>query len=48
MTAGHIRPVAGREFPLAAAARALSELDTRSAIGKITLTLRPEAAPTAT
>jgi len=48
MTAGHIRPVIGREFPLAAAAEALSELGTRSATGKITLTLRPEAALTAT
>jgi NADPH2:quinone reductase len=48
MTAGHIRPVNGREFPLAAAARALAELDTRSATGKITLTIRPEAAATVT
>jgi hypothetical protein len=48
MTAGHIRPVNGREFPLAAAARALAKLDTRSATGKITLTIRPEAAATVT
>jgi NADPH:quinone reductase len=46
--AGRIRPVAGREFPLAAAAQALSELDTRSATGKITLAVRPESALTPT
>lgn len=39
---GHIRPVGGRAFPLEAAADALRELDSRSARGKITLTVRPE------
>jgi NADPH2:quinone reductase len=35
--AGHVRPVDGREFPLAAAADALRELADRSATGKVTL-----------
>jgi NADPH:quinone reductase len=39
---GHIRPVDGREFDLGDAAEALRELDSRSATGKITLTVSRE------
>jgi len=37
---GRVRPVDGRTFPLEKAADALCELDDRTAIGKITLTVR--------